>query len=111
MEIDRDSTEYSYVGISGDVPSVGAEVAFLPAAVRPTEPDWSAAILVPDDTHPLWADAVASGVTGDYFVARLVGPFGGTGVVLAAGGFQLWLRLTDSVERPIRIAPVAVEVL
>ncbi len=111
MEIDRDSTEYLYFGVTGDVPATSAEVAFLAPAVRPTEPDWNAAILVPDSGHALWADAQASGVTGDYFVAVLVGSFGGGTVTLTQGDYQAWLRLTDTIERPVRIAPVAVEVL
>jgi hypothetical protein len=111
LEIDRDSTEYVYVGVTGDAPSVSAEVAFLAPAARPTEPDWETAILVADSGHALWADAEASGVTGNYFVARLVGPFSANDVVLTQGDYQCWLRLTDAVEQPVRIAPVAVEVL
>lgn len=110
MQIDRDSTEYLFIGVTGDVPSVSAEVAFLAAAARPTEPDWETATLVDSDVHALWADAVASGVTGDYYVARLVGPFNANDVVLTAGDYQCWVRLTDTVERPVRIAPAAVEV-
>lgn len=111
MEIDRDSTEYLYIGWTGDPPSVGAEVAFMDAGDRPTEPDWQEALIV-DDVHALWADAVASGVTGDYYVAILVGSFGGNTVVLTgATAYQPWNRLTDTTERPIRIAPVTVEVL
>lgn len=111
MEIDRDSTEYLYFGWTGDPPSVGAEVAFLDAGVRPTEPDWKEGIVV-DDVHALWADAVASGVAGDYYVAILVGSFGGNEVVLTGpDSYQPWNRLTDVTERPVRIAPITVEVL
>lgn len=111
MEIDRDSTEYLYIGVTGEVPSASAEVAFVAAAARPIEGDWETAIIVDDAGDTLWDDAVASGVAGDYFVARLVGPFGGNDVVLTAGDYQCWVRLTDTTERPIRIAPAAVEVL
>lgn len=111
MEIDRDSTEYLFVGVTGDVPSVGAEVAFVAPAARPEEGDWETALLVDDVGDALWDDAQASGVSGDYYVARLVGPFGANDVVLTAGDYQVWLRLTDTTERPIRIAPAAVEVL
>lgn len=111
MEIDRDSTEYLYFGWTGNPPSVGAEVAFLAAGVRPTEPDWKDAIIV-DDVHTLWTDAVASGVEGDYYVAILVGSFGGNTVVLTGpADYQPWNRLTDTTERPVRIAPVTVEVI
>ncbi|WP_214103247.1 hypothetical protein [Acrocarpospora catenulata] len=108
--LQRESTEFIYSGVDGDVPSVGAEMAFLAAAVRPTSGDWEQAVLVPDNSHPLWADAVASGLLGDYYVAILVGAYGGTGVVLAPGDYQVWLRLTDTVEQPVRIAPTALEI-
>jgi hypothetical protein len=112
MEIDRDSTEYLYFGWSGDPPAVGAEVAFMAAAARPTEGDWDDAIVVDSQSHELWDDAVASGVQGDYYVAILVGSFGGNTVVLTgATAYQPWNRLTDTTERPIRVAPVTVEVL
>ena len=111
MEIDRDSTEYIYVGVTGEVPSAGAEVAFKAPAARPESGDWETAVIVDSAGDALWDDAVASGVTGDYYVARLVGPFNSNDVVLTVGDYQMWLRLTDTTERPIRIAPVAVEVL
>lgn len=111
MEIDRDSTEYLYIGVTGEPPSVGAEVAFKAANVRPESGDWETAIVVEDSGDALWDDAVASGVSGDYFVARLVGPFNSNDVVLTAGDYQCWVRLTDTTERPIRIAPAAVEVV
>lgn len=111
MEIDRDSTEYIYIGVTGEVPDTSAEVAFIAPAARPAADDWESATIVDDVSDPLWPDAVASGAAGDYFIARLVGPFGGNTVVLAAGDYQCWVRLTDTTERPIRIAPNAVEVL
>lgn len=111
LSIERETTEYLFFGVTGDVPSVGAEVAFLDSGVRPTEQDWETGILVVDSGSPLWADAVASGATGDYFVAILVGSFGGNEVILTPGDYQPWLRLTDTVERPVRIAPIALEVL
>lgn len=110
-QIQRESTEFVYIGASGDVPSVGAEVAFLAAGVRPTEPDWETGTLVTSDADPLWADAVASGATGDYFVAILVGSFGGNTVDPGAGDYVVWLRLTDTTEQPVLIAPQPLEVL
>ena len=111
MEIDRDSTEYLYIGWTGTPPSVSAEIAFLSAGVRPTESDWEDAIIV-DDAHALWLDAVASGVSGDYYAAILVGSFNGNTVVLSGpAAYQPWCRLTDTTERPVRIAPVTVEVI
>jgi hypothetical protein len=104
LTIQRETTEFSYMGVSGDPPSVGAEVAFLDAGVRPTD-EWEDGTLVLNDSDPLWADAVASGATGDYFVARLIGSFGGNELVLGPGTYQPWLRLTDTVERPVRIGP------
>jgi hypothetical protein len=111
MQIDRDSTEYLYFGWTGDPPSVGAEVAFMDAGQRPDTGDWKTALIV-NDAHALWQDAVNSEVTGDYYVAILVGSFGGNTVVLTgATSYQPWNRLTDATERPVRIAPVTVEVL
>lgn len=111
MQIDRDSTEYLYFGVTGTPPSVSAEVAFMVAPARPTAPDWEAAIIVPNDAHALWDDALASGVSGNYFIAILVGSFGGGTVVLTPDDYQPWVRLTDTTEQPVRIAPVSVEVL
>lgn len=110
VAIDRDSTEFLYVGVSGTVPEVSAEVALVEAGQRPGSEDWGSATIV-DDQHELWADARASGATGDYYVAVLVGSYGDTGVALAEGDYQMWLRLTDTTERPVRITPEAVKVL
>lgn len=99
-----ESTEYIYIGVTGTPPTAGAEVAFMPAAQRPSSGDWVDALVVDDDQDTLWADAQASGVTGDYYLARLVGPFGDNDVVLEAGDYQVWVRLTDTVEQPVRIA-------
>ena len=104
-----ESTEYVYIGLTGDIPSVGAEVCFLGAGIRPTT-EWDTAIVVNDSGHALWADAQASGVTGSYYVARLVGSYLGAGEVLSAGDYQCWVRLTDAVERPVLIAPEAVTI-
>jgi len=108
--LQRESTEYIYVGVTGDVPSVGAELALMAAGDRPESGDWETATVVDDSGDPLWDDAVASGVIGDYFVALLVGSFGGNPVTPSAGDYQVWLRVTDATERPVRIAPVALEV-
>lgn len=107
ITLQRETTEYVYLGITGDVPASDTEVAFLAPASRPEEADWETAILIEDDSNPLWADATGSGATGDYFLARLVGSFGENDVVLTPGDYQVWVRLTDTVERPVRIAPVA----
>lgn len=107
--LQRESTEYVYVGVTGDIPSVGAEIAFLDAGIRPTN-EWTAATIVNNQQHELWDDAQASGATGDYFLARLVGAFGGTGVALTQGSYQCWIRLTDAVEQPVLIAPEAVDI-
>jgi hypothetical protein len=115
VEIDRDTTEYLYTGWTGDPPATGADIAFMVPPARPTSGDWGAAIVVAGDSHPLWADAQRSGVTGDFYVAIKVGSFAGTsgaGVALVAGtDYQPWGRLTDTDERPVRVLPVSVEVL
>ncbi len=111
IALPQESTEYLYVGVTGDPPSVGAEIAFMAAGERPEEPDWHAALVVDSGADALWDDAQASDVDGDYFAAILVGGFGVGGVELDLGDYQVWLRLTDTVERPVRIAPIALEVV
>lgn len=110
VTLQRESTEYLYIGVTGDPPSVGAEIALMAAGGRPTSGDWETATVVDDAGDPLWDDAVASGVTGDYYVALLVGSYGGNPVAPTAGDYQVWLRVTDTTERPVRIAPVALEI-
>ena len=110
LVIQRETTEYVFFGVTGTPPTVAQEVAFMDAGVRPTT-EWETALLVDDSGDPLWTDAQASGVTGDYFVAILVGSFGGNTVVLAGGeSYQPWIRLTDTIEQPVRIAPEMLEV-
>jgi hypothetical protein len=110
LVIQRETTEYLFFGVTGDPPQTSAEVAFLDAGVRPTT-EWETAIIVDTSGHALWDDAQASGVTGDYFVAILVGSFGGNTVVLTGPAlYQPWLQLTDVVERPVRISPEMVDV-
>src|SRR5690625_761112 len=104
-----ESTEFVFIGVNGSVPSVGAEVAFLTQGARPQAGDWETAAVVTSEADPLWSDAVASGVKGDYYVAILVGPFGDTGVTVEPDDYQVWLRLTDTIEQPVRIAPTALE--
>ena len=111
MEIDRDSTEYLYIGVTGTVPSAGAKVAFMTPPTRPTAPSWKTATIVSSAAHALWDDALASGVSGDYYVAILVGAFGGGTVVLTGpADYQAWLQLTDTTEQPVRVCPATVEV-
>lgn len=107
--LQRETTEYIYIGLTGQPPSVGAETAILNAGIRPTEPDWDTAVVV-DDQHALYQDAVTSQVPGDYYVAQLVGPFNANSVNPGPGDYQVWVRITDSVERPVRIAPRSLEI-
>jgi hypothetical protein len=109
-ELQRESTEYVYVGVTGDAPSAGVELAFMQAGDRPDSGDWLAAILVDSAEHALWADAVAAVGAASYYAAILIGAYGGTGEVLAVGDYQPWLRATDTIEQPVRIVPVALEI-
>lgn len=109
MAIQRESTEYLFVGISGDAPSVDQELAFLEAGMRPTEMDWETAILV-ESGHPLFDDASAL-ASGDYFLAILIGDYDTNPFSLSPGDYQIWVRLTDDPEQPVRIAPATLEVL
>lgn len=109
VTIQRESTEYVYIGVTGALPATGVETAFLAAGTRPTT-EWDTSILVNNSGHALWDEAVASGVTGTYYIARLIGSFGGTGEVLSAGDYQAWVRITDTTERPVMIAPVVLTI-
>ncbi len=71
--MERESTEYLYFGSTGQPPSVGVEVAFLAAEVRPTSGDWKAAVVVTSE-HALWADAVSSGVVRKVTTDTLASP-------------------------------------
>lgn len=106
LSLQRETTEYVYIGVTGDPPATTQEVAFLTAGMRPVENDWTEAVLVDDAMHALWDDASAV-AEGDYFVAILIGAFGPDGLELDPGDYVVWLRLTDTVERPVRIAPTA----
>lgn len=110
ISLQRETTEFVYVGVTGDLITGDAEVAFLDAELRPTSSDWSTAIKVENDQHELWEDAQASGVGGDWFIARLIGDFGVGGLVLEPGDYQPWVRLEDETERPVRLAPVTLEI-
>ncbi|MFF3671678.1 hypothetical protein [Microtetraspora malaysiensis] len=110
VALQRESTEYLYLGITGGPPSVGAEFALLAAGQRPDSGDWKTAVVVSGQAHALWADAKGSGVKGDYYIGCLVGAFGGNTVAPPPGDYQVWLRLTDTTEQPVRIAPIALEI-
>lgn len=110
LEIQREGTVYVYYGVDGTVPSVSAEVAHLAAGTRPTVGDWETAIIVGSDAHALWADATASGATGDYFVAILIGTYNGNTYSLPAGDYQPWIRPTDTTEQPVLLAPTTLTV-
>lgn len=110
MEFQRESTEYVFTGWTGDIPAVGADLAFLAAGVRPTTGDWQTAIIVPDNSHALWADAVLSGVAGTYYIAIKLGAYNGGTLVLDPGDYQPWAKLSDTDEQPVRIVPQTITV-
>lgn len=110
ITIQRESTEYVFLGLTGAVPATGVEMAFLAAGARPTGGDWETAVLIDDSGHALWTEAQDAGVTGAYFAARLIGSFGGNTVTLTAGDYQVWVRVTDTTEQPVKIAPVVLTV-
>jgi hypothetical protein len=109
LVMQRESTEFIFLGVAGDIPSVGAECAFLIAGVRPTSGDWKTAIVVVNG-DPLYDHAVSSGATGAYFVAIKIGSFSGGTVTLSPGDYQVWVRLTDVSEQPVRIAAEVLEI-
>jgi len=105
ITLQREATEYIYAGVTGEVPSVSAEIALLDANVRPESGDWDTAIVVDGPAHDLWPDASSAGLAGDYFVALLVGPYDSNTVNPGPGDYQVWLRITDDPEQPVRILP------
>lgn len=111
LQMQRETTEFVFVGVSGEPPSISFEVAFMAPGERPVDDDWIEGVIVGGPEHQLWNDAGETGLPGDYYVAVLVGSYGGNTLVLDPGDYQVWLRPTDVVERPVRIAPVALVIL
>lgn len=107
--IQSESTEYLYIGVTGSVPSGAVEVAFLAPTVQPSVSDWKTGIKV-TSAHALWP-SVPDGLDGDYFVAILVGSFGGGTVILSVGVYAVWVRLTDSTEQAVKLVPGKLEVV
>ncbi|MFD1274819.1 hypothetical protein ACFQ51_34600 [Streptomyces kaempferi] len=95
LSIDRDSREF-----------VGAEVSALVngRAYNPTADVVEFAFTGPDDTRPtdwhagVW-DTPPQGASS-YRAQVLIGP-GGSGPELDPGTYRMWLRVTDSPERPV----------
>jgi hypothetical protein len=110
LVLQRETTEYIYFGVEGPIVTGAVELAFLAAGVRPEVADWETAIKINNDGHDLWTDASTAGLEGDWFIGILIRDFGTEGLVLAAGDYQPWIRLTDAVERPVRLAPVTLEI-
>ena len=110
VTMQRESTEFLYVGWTGDIPDTSAEIAFLQAGQRPDAQAWETAIIVDGDQHDLWDDAQASDAQGDWYAAILIGTYGNDGIDLEPGDWQLWGRLTDTTEQPVRIAPTTVTI-
>ena len=107
--IQSESTEYLYIGVTGSVPSGAVEVAFLAPTIQPTASDWKTGIKV-TSAHALWS-SVPDGLDGDYFVAILVGSFGGGTVTLSVGVYAVWVRLTDTAEQVVRLLPNKLEIV
>ena len=66
------------------------EMAFISGDTEPTSPDWKSASWETDATTD----------PDTYYARCLVGP-GGT-VTLADGLYQVWVRVTDSPEIPVK---------
>lgn len=101
------SREYVYIGISGLNVAVADitvhQLAFMGAGEEPLEADWEDAILVDDDTHPLWRASIGPAY------AILIGPDRGdvvTTLDLPDADYQVWTdtKVTGSDERIVRIA-------
>lgn len=102
VELYKESKEFVWWQVTSPDPTdiTAVEVAFiLNPNDRPTEPDWTDAVLV-DPADP----------TGDgenWWIRQLVSGtgFGGT-VPLAVGDYQAWARLTGTTEKPVRLVGV-----
>ena len=77
-------------GVAVDPTADTVEMAFIAGDANPTSPDWKAASWETDSTT----------VPATYYARCLVGT-GGT-VALAAGLYQVWTRITDSPEVPVK---------
>lgn len=108
MRLDRETTEYVFWGVTGDVPEGDVQVAILPPDQRPSEGDYFTAQKV-NSNHNLWGAAQKANPDFDWYTARLVGPWNND-VVLTQGVYQVWLRFTDLTERPVR-RPGGLEIL
>ena len=94
IELNRLSTEYVQVSaaftVSGspvNPTNDAVQMAFMAGGALPGTSDWHAAV---------WETAGSA-----YYVQCLVGPANG-GVVLAPGMYEIWVRITDNPEVPVR---------
>lgn len=87
LSMSRLSREYVFVDIEtvDDLSTATSEVAFMAAEAIPTVSDW----------HP--ADLV-----GTWSVRILVGPGSANAVELAPGDYQIWVKIIDFPEAPVR---------
>jgi hypothetical protein len=99
LSIPATSREYVQVpvralsaGLPVDLSADTVEMAFLTSSAAPTSGDWRAAS---------W-DVDSTGSPARYRAQCLVGP-GGT-AELAAGVYNVWVRVTDNPEVPVRRA-------
>jgi hypothetical protein len=106
------STEYIRVPVAAlddegalvDVTGMDVELAFVDTGVEPDdesgsedwwEADWETSELA-------WVDVGATRVQTPYKARVLIGPAGD--VDLGDGTFDVWVRITDQVEVPVRLA-------
>jgi hypothetical protein len=106
------STEYIRVPVASldddgelvDVTGMGVEVAFMDTGVEPDfesgADDWEPADW--ESSELAWVDVGAARVQTPYKARVLIGPAGD--VDLGDGTFDVWVRITDQVEVPVRLA-------
>lgn len=83
------------LGVTYDPTADLVEIAFKLPGVDPTGPDW----------HVGSWETVG---TSTFYARLLVGPAGG--LVLAPATYSMWIRVTDSPEVPVLLAPGFVRV-
>lgn len=67
---------------------------------NPTSDNVEFACPVAGGTPTVWVDGVWEEVEGSFFALGLIGP--GTGMALSAGEYDVYIRITDSPEIPVK---------
>lgn len=101
MEIlDRETTEFVFWGVDGDIPQGDVQLSLKTADQRPEGLDWVSALKV-QSGHALWESANLAEPDHNWYVAKLIGPWNND-YDPGVGEYQVWVRFEDAPERPVR---------